>query len=175
MDPIGNKMKGTIDLHSVRLYDYIPVNAALIEHVRKLDGFNDKELVILKQLLIDTVNKINQQFKFEEKALLDDPYFKKFIETTMKVHQILALVDVKYDSIFPVDSFTTRDKNLMAHFHEVAAQMQKHQGLNYVPRERSIDGRVFEHAADCKVLVDLLSRMPGLKSSGQVAGYRPPQ
>lgn len=41
----------------------------------------------------------------------------------MKVHQILALVDVKYDSVFPVDAGTTRDKNLMAHFQEVAAQM----------------------------------------------------
>ena len=93
----------------------------------------------------------------------------------MKVHQILALVDVKYDSVFPTDSTLTRDKNLMSHFHEVAMQMQKHNGLNYVPREKSIDGRVFEHAADCKVLVDLLARMPGLKSSGHVQGYRPPQ
>lgn len=92
----------------------------------------------------------------------------------MKVHQILALVDVKYDAVFPVDSTTTRDKNLMSHFAEVAHQMQRHNGLNYVPRERTSDGRVFEHAADCKVLVDLLSRMPAMKATGPVAGYRPP-
>ena len=92
----------------------------------------------------------------------------------MKVHQILALVDVRYDNVFPLDTASTRDKNLMSHLHDVATQMQKNNGLNYVPRERSIDGRVFEHAADCKVLVDLLARMPGMKATGQVSGYRPP-
>ena len=59
MDPIDSKIKRDADTYTARLYDYIPVNSALIEHVRKLDGFNDKELVILKQLLIDTVAKIN--------------------------------------------------------------------------------------------------------------------
>lgn len=87
----------------------------------------------------------------------------------------MALVDVKYEGVFPVDSTSTREKNLMAHFKEVSQQMQKHNGLNYVPRERSVDGRVFEHAADCKVLVDLLARMPAMKATGPVAGYRPPQ
>ena len=52
--------------------------------------------------------------------------------------------------------------------------MQKHNGLNYVPRERSSDGRVFEHAADCKVLVEMLSRLPSLKATGQISGYKPP-
>lgn len=47
--------------------------------------------------------------------------------------------------------------------------------MNYVPRERTADGRVFEHAADCKVLVELLARLPGLKASGPIAGYKPPQ
>lgn len=41
----------------------------------------------------------------------------------MKVHQILSLVDVKYDNVFPTDSTAIRDKNLMSHFHEVALQM----------------------------------------------------
>ena len=59
MDPVSSKLKRDSDSYSVRLYDYIPVNAALIDHVRKLDGFNDTELVILKQLLVDTVAKIN--------------------------------------------------------------------------------------------------------------------
>lgn len=59
MDPVGSKLKRDSDSYTVRLYDFIPVNAALIDHVRKLDGFNDTELVILKQLLVDTVAKIN--------------------------------------------------------------------------------------------------------------------
>lgn len=35
----------------------------------------------------------------------------------------------------------------------------EHDGLNYVPRERSTDGRVFEHAADSKSLVDHLIKI----------------
>jgi len=48
----------------------------------------------------------------------------------------------------------------MSHFHEVAEALAEHNGLNYVPRERTTDGRVFEHAADCKVLVEHLAQLP---------------
>jgi len=35
------------------------------------------------------------------------------------VHQILALVDTKYDTVFPSDPAGSRDKNLSAHFKDV--------------------------------------------------------
>jgi hypothetical protein len=54
----------------------------------------------------------------------------------------------------------TRSKNLPVHFHEIVEELLEHDGLNYVPRERSTDGRVFEHAADSRVLIDHLLGLP---------------
>ena len=34
-----------------------------------------------------------------------------------------------------------------------------HNGLNYTPREQNEDGRLFEHASDCKVLIDHLTNL----------------
>ena len=51
MDPVGSKLKRDADSYTVRLYDYIPVNAALIDHVRKLDGFN----VSARLIVISTI------------------------------------------------------------------------------------------------------------------------
>ena len=93
-------------------------------------------------------------------AALQDPELRRFLEVTFKIHQIFALVDVKYEHVFPTTSASTREKNLMPHFHEVAEALAEHNGLNYVPRERTTDGRVFEHAADCKVLVEHLAQLP---------------
>ena len=62
--------------------------------------------------------------------------------------------------MFPTVSASIREKNLMTHFQEVAEELAAHNGLNYVPRERTTDGRVFEHAADCKVLIDHLAQLP---------------
>jgi len=45
---------------------------------------------------------------------------------------------------------------LITHFLEISEELTTHQGLNYVPRERSNDGRTFEHAADSCVLIDHL-------------------
>lgn len=87
-------------------------------------------------------------------AVQDDPDFRRFVEITFEIHQIFALVDVKYEHVFPTVSESIREKNLMTHFQEVAEELAAHNGLNYVPRERTTDGRVFEHAADCKVLID---------------------
>lgn len=82
------------------------------------------------------------------------------MEIVFKIHQIFALVDVKYEHVFPTVSTSIRDKNLMTHFNEIAQELSSHNGLNYVPRERTTDGRVFEHASDCKVLIDHLSQLP---------------
>ena len=43
--------------------------------------------------------------------------------------------------------------------------MQAHNGLNYVPRERSSNGRVFEHAADSRVLIDQLVNLQDTKQA----------
>lgn len=105
----------------------------------------------------------------------EDEALKKFIEITLKLHQVLALVDTKFDQVFPTDSVSSREKNLPAHINQVLTELKKHNGLNYVPRERTSDGRIFEHAADSKVMTDLLARLPGMKATGAVAGYKPPQ
>ena len=46
-----------------------------------------------------------------------------------------------------------------SHYQKVAEQLKEHNGLNYVPRERSPDGRLFEHASDSRVLIDHLANI----------------
>ena len=43
--------------------------------------------------------------------------------------------------------------------------MKEKDGLNYVPRERTREGRLFEHAADSRVLIDHLSRLDSSTTS----------
>ena len=50
-------------------------------------------------------------------------------------------------------------QSAVIHFREIAEQLKAHNGLNYVPRERTPDGRVFEHASDCRVLIDHLAQV----------------
>ena len=40
MDPVASKIKKDADSYAVRMFDFIPINPQMIEHVRKLDGFN---------------------------------------------------------------------------------------------------------------------------------------
>jgi len=47
----------------------------------------------------------------------------------------------------------------------MAEQLSNHNGLNYVPRERSSNGRVFEHAADSRVLIDQLVNLQDTKQA----------
>jgi hypothetical protein len=61
----------------------------------------------------------------------------------------------------PAKKMDTRAKNLPVHFHEIVEELVEHDGLNYVPRERTTDGRVFEHAADSRVLIDHLLGLAG--------------
>lgn len=67
---------------------------------------------------------------------------------------------MKYDHVFPATAHAIREKNLMSHFQDVASQLLKKDGLDYVPRDRTTDGRVFEHACDCKVVIDHLATVP---------------
>ena len=36
---------------------------------------------------------------------------------------------------------------------DLITQLTQHGGLDYVPRERTPQGRMFEHASDCKILI----------------------
>jgi hypothetical protein len=96
---------------------------------------------------------------------MKDLDFRRFIEITLKIHQIFALVDVNYESVFPASSSSTRTSSISNHFREMAEQLSMHNGLNYVPRERSTNGRVFEHAADSRVLIDQLVNLAEVKIS----------
>jgi len=52
----------------------------------------------------------------------------------------------------------------------LSSQLSEHNGLNYVPRERNSDGRVFEHASDCRVLIDHLANLNSEKNTS-APGY----
>ncbi len=62
----------------------------------------------------------------------------------MKLHQVLALVNVDYTKLL---------SNKKEHAQQILAFLQKHDGLAFVPRERSIQGRSFEHALESKSLL----------------------
>jgi len=47
-------------------YDYIPICAELIEHVRRLDGFNEDELLKLKALMTQVAKKMDKSFTFKD-------------------------------------------------------------------------------------------------------------
>ena len=62
----------------------------------------------------------------------------------------MALVDVK----FPANAEGLSDDDFKKHCEEVSAVLDAQKGLNYVPRERTIEGRVFEHASETKILIN---------------------
>ena len=70
---------------------------------------------------------------------------------------MFALVDVNYENVLPSIDQSSREHHIISHLSEVALALLKHNGLDYVPRERNVQGRVFEHAADSKVLIDHLA------------------
>ena len=46
----------------------------------------------------------------------------------------------------------------MEHIEDLLAALKAKGGLEYVSRERSIQGRVFEHAADSKLLISQIAK-----------------
>lgn len=54
-----------------------------------------------------------------------------------------------YKNIEDLESLLKIEK----HYFEIQEQMKKYNGLNYVPRERTPYGRMFEHASDSKILI----------------------
>ena len=100
---------------------------------------------------------------------MNDPNFRRFLEIALKLHQIFALVDVDYAAAFPSGSSIERRTRAGSHLAELAEQLAKHGGLNYAPREISKSGRVFEHAADSRVLIDHLAQLDEQSSVGLTA------
>jgi len=68
----------------------------LIDHVRRLDGLNEDELTKLKAMMTHVAKKMNKSFSFDDQTLMKDSGFRRFLEITLKIHQIFALVDVDY-------------------------------------------------------------------------------
>jgi hypothetical protein len=85
-------------------------------------------------------------------------HMKNFLEITLKLHQIFALLDVDYEKVFPSDP-SEREMSIGPHLNEVALALMNRNGFDYTPRERTSEGRVFEHAADSRILIDLLSQI----------------
>lgn len=103
-----------------------------------MDGFNTEQLTELKMLLTQVAKKMNPQFSFKTKTSFEDPVFRKFMETTLKIHQILALVDVDFSNVFPLNgTITQRNAALNGHYYDIVEQLSMCNGLNYCPRERS--------------------------------------
>ena len=113
-------------------------------------------------------------FSFDDpNAMADDAGLRGFLKNTLKVHQILALVDVSFESVLsnvPVlpehaslEQLHEREESyrraVMKHFLELSIQLKERNGLNYVPRERTPDGRLFEHASASCILIHHLSNL----------------
>jgi len=145
-------------------YDYVPISPKLIDHVRRLDAYNEQELLTLRDLLTGVAKKMKDKFSFTDKASAQDLGFRGFLETTMKIHQIFALIDVNYDQVFPSIA-GTRSGSLAAHYDDIIKQFKQNDGLNYVPREKSRGGRCFEHACDSRTLIQHLFSLKGASSS----------
>lgn len=75
------------------------------------------------------------------------PEVLEYLQITLKLHQVLALLDVDFSKAktAPAD-----------HLKDLAARLKVKGGLDYVPRERTIQGRVFEHASDSRHLLEHL-------------------
>lgn len=84
---------------------------------------------------------------------------------TLRVHQIFALVDVDFAKVMPPSGdASTRDAAIGEHLADITKALVEHNGLNYSPRPRSIEGRMFEQAADSRVLIDHLQAISPIGS-----------
>ena len=49
-----------------------------------------------------------RNFSFADPKYMQDPVFRRFLEITLKIHQIFALVDVTFEPVFPQVSASVR-------------------------------------------------------------------
>lgn len=64
---------------------------------------------------------------------------------------MLALVDFSLE-----DGLSNKEKALK----DVLEALGKHRGLDYVPKEQTPQGRLFEHASECRSLLNYLQSVP---------------
>lgn len=86
--------------------------------MRRIDGFNEDELCILKKLISSCARKIEPDFHFNAIGDAQSPQ-RKLVETLLKIHQIFALVDVSFEPVLPTKTMKIRAQNLPIHFHEI--------------------------------------------------------
>jgi hypothetical protein len=104
----------------------------------------------LRNILTTVVRKSFPEFTFQN----IDGEADLILEGILKIHQIMALVDVTY----PISEGLS-DEDLKKHCQELSTALDLKSGLNYLPRERTIEGRVFEHASDTKILIQHLASL----------------
>lgn len=67
-----SKIKRDADTYTMRLYDFIPVNPQLIEHVRRLDGFNVRLLIFVCNLSLKIRCSVVKCYTFKNFWMLND-------------------------------------------------------------------------------------------------------
>ena len=68
---------------------------------------------------MQTASQVFPDISFKAVSGGKNPEQRRFLEQTLKIHQVLALVDVSYEPILPSKKIEIRNKNLHVHFHEV--------------------------------------------------------
>ena len=71
-----------------------------------------------------------------------DSLMRRYLENTLKIHQIFALVDVDFELVFSQkfenvdeDPEYRRVKDILTHFKAIEESLTKNKGLTYVPRD----------------------------------------
>lgn len=67
-------------------------------------------------MLTSVARKMNKSFSFSDDKLMSDSGFRRFLEITLRIHQIFALVDVNYSDIFSAK----RSDSVATHYADVA-------------------------------------------------------
>ena len=76
-------------------YIYILYNTILQIFIQK----QEEELINLKWQMSMLIRKSVKNFNFNDKSMMSDINLRKFLEITLKLHQIFALVDVNFDAV----------------------------------------------------------------------------
>ena len=60
-----------------------------------------------------------KQFTFDQQTIEEDPELMRFLEIILKVHQVLALVDVSFEQVFSSASFGMRKESITTHLQQI--------------------------------------------------------
>lgn len=78
------------------------------------------------------------------------PALQRYLQVLVKLHQALGLIE---------GDFSKLASDSVSHIKELLASLEAKGSLDFYSRQRSTNGRVFEHAAECKLLVQHLGRI----------------